>query len=368
MTLLDRYLTRKCLAAIITVVAVLAALTLLFALIEELDEDNAHYGFGQALQYLLLTMPRRIEELLAYGVFIGLLLALGNLSEGGELTAIRAAGVSPRRIMVALLPTLGICLLLSLALSELLSPAGGRAGERYKQAAQLGLADKPAAAADYITPEDGIWLRRNLALGSEYAHIGGVDASGELVNIQLYQLNAKNELVATRRAQRGSFDAAQQHWLLTPVRSTLLSADQTLSESSQSLVWANPMSPQQLATQAFADPRKMTVQQTWQYLSRSEQHPIASAPYALSFWQKVLTPLTYISMALMALAVVIGPLRHTSIGQRLTLGLFIGLGFKYLQDLFAPMAVVLSVPTALAVMIPALLYLFIAQQLLRRNA
>ena len=365
MTLLDRYLTRKCLAAIITVVAVLAALTLLFALIEELDEDNAHYGFGQALQYLLLTMPRRIEELLAYGVFIGLLLALGNLSEGGELTAIRAAGVSPRRIMVALLPTLGICLLMSLALSELLSPAGERAGERYKQAAQLGLADKPAAAADYITPKDGIWLRRNLALGSEYAHIGGIDASGELVNIQLYQLN---ELVATRRAQRGSFDAAQQKWFLTQVRSTLLSADQTLSESSQSLVWANPISPQQLSTQAFADPRKMTVRHTWQYLSRSEQHPIASAPYALSFWQKVLTPLTYISMALMALAVVIGPLRHTSIGQRLTLGLFIGLGFKYLQDLFAPMAVVLNVPPALAVVIPALLYLFIAQQLLRRNA
>ena len=156
MTLLDRYLTGKCLAAITTVVAVLAALTVLFALIEELDEDNAHYGFGQALQYLLLTMPRRVEELLAYGVFIGLLLALGDLSEGGELTAMRAAGVSPGRIMLALLPTLGICLLMSLALSELLSPAGERAGERYKQTALLALVAKPSAAAAYITPEDGV--------------------------------------------------------------------------------------------------------------------------------------------------------------------------------------------------------------------
>ena len=71
MTLLDRYLTRQCVIAIVTVVGVLAALTLLFALIEELDEGNANYGFSHALQYLLLTMPRRIEELLSYGVFIG---------------------------------------------------------------------------------------------------------------------------------------------------------------------------------------------------------------------------------------------------------------------------------------------------------
>ena len=88
----------------------------------------------------------------------------------------------------------------------------------------------------------------------------------------------------------------------------------------------------------------MTVVQMWQYLSRAEQHHMASVPFELAFWRKMLIPLTYLSMALMALAVVIGPLRHTSIGQRLTVGLFIGLGFKYLQDLFAPTAAVFNVP------------------------
>ena len=51
LTLLDRYLTRQCVAAIATVIGVLP-LTLLFALIEELDEDNANYGFAQAIEYL----------------------------------------------------------------------------------------------------------------------------------------------------------------------------------------------------------------------------------------------------------------------------------------------------------------------------
>lgn len=367
MTLLDRYLTRQCVIAIVTVVGVLAALTLLFALIEELDEGNANYGFSHALQYLLLTMPRRIEELLSYGVFIGLLLALGNLAEGGELTAIRAAGVSPQRIILALLPTLGICLAVNFALSEFLSPAGERAGMQSKQQALLG---QPIgnSAAPFITPKDGIWLRRRLASGSEFAHIGGIDRQGQLANVHVYEVNALNQLIASRQADSGNFDAESVHWELQNVATTALN-DRTIESFSEATwVWANPVNPEQLATQAFSDPRKMTVVQIWRYLSRGEQHRIASVPFELTFWQKVLTPLTYLSMALMALAVVIGPLRHTGIGQRLTIGLFIGLGFKYLQDLFAPMAAVFNVPSVLAVMIPALIYLAVAQRIIRNNA
>ena len=367
MTLLDRYLTRQCVVAIATVVGVLAALTLLFALIEELDEGNANYGFSQALQYLLLTMPRRIEELLSYGVFIGLLLALGNLAEGGELTAIRAAGVSPRRIMLGLLPTLGICLVLNLALSELLSPAGERAGVQSKQQALLGQ-QIGTPAAPFITPKDGVWLRRSLDSDSEFAHIGGIDRQGRLANVYVYRVNAQNQLVASRQADSGTFDAEKNRWLLQNVATTVLDDRTTESFDEATWVWANPISPEQLATQAFSDPRKMTVVQIWRYLSRAEQHRIASVPFELTFWQKVLTPLTYLSMALMALAVVIGPLRHTGIGQRLTIGLFIGLGFKYLQDLFAPMAVVFNVPSVLAVMIPALIYLAVARRMIRNNA
>ena len=56
MSVLDRYVTRQCLVAIATVVAVLALLTLLFALIEELDDSHPGYGFMQALEYLMLTI------------------------------------------------------------------------------------------------------------------------------------------------------------------------------------------------------------------------------------------------------------------------------------------------------------------------
>ena len=368
MTLLDRYLTRKCVLGILLVIAVLSGLTLSFALIDELNKDHDHYGFVEALRFLLLTMPRRIEELMPYGIFIGLLLALGNMAEGGELTAFRAAGVSPWRLGAALLPTLLLVVVVNFALSELVSPAGEREAKRGKQQALMGLSEGQLTETASITPAEGVWLRRKLDHGHEFAHIGGIDNQGQLTGLLLYRIDESNRLIEATFAASGSYLATEEQWLLSDVKVTSMSASSSQATKLQTLPWLNAITPEQLASQAFSDPRKMTLAQVHQYLSVDGRSKSANLPYELKFWQKILTPLTYISMALMALAVVIGPLRQTSMGQRLTLGLFIGLGFKYLQDLFAPMAAVFSVPTVLAVMIPTLIYLAVAQRMIVRNA
>ena len=72
-------------------------------------------------------------------------------------------------------------------------------------------------------------------------------------------------------------------------------------------------------------------------------------------------------MALLALAIVLGPLRSTGLGPRLALGLLVGLSFKYLQDLFAPMSVVFALPP-IAVALPVLLYIVAGWLLIRRYA
>ena len=368
MTLLDRYLTRKCILGILLVMAVLIGLTLSFALIDELNKDHDNYGFSEAMRFLLLTMPRRVEELMPYGVFIGLLLVLGNMAEGGELTAFRAAGVSPWRLLAALLPTLLLVLLVNFTLSEFVSPAGERAGKQGKQRALMGITEQPLVESKAITPEDGVWLRRKLDSGYEYAHVGGVDSQGQLTGLLLYRIDDSNRLVEAIFAASGVYLIAEEHWQLSDVNVTSMTTSSSGSRHYQTRPWRNPVSPEQLARQAFSDPRKMTLRQVHQYLSVGGRSKAASLPFELKFWQKTLTPLTYISMALMALAVVIGPLRQTSMGQRLTMGLFIGLGFKYLQELFAPMAAVFSVPTVLAVMIPILIYLAVAQRMIARHA
>ena len=97
------------------------------------------------------------------------------------------------------------------------------------------------------------------------------------------------------------------------------------------------------------------------------QH-LGTSEYELAYWTRVLKPVTYFGLTLLALAIVLGPLRQVSMGLRLTIGIFAGLAFKYLQDLFAPAAIVFDIPALLAILIPITAYWLFAIYLIRRNA
>ncbi len=51
--------------------------------------------------YILLTVPRRGYQFFVYGGLIGGLMGMGMLAASGELTALRAAGLSKLRICVS---------------------------------------------------------------------------------------------------------------------------------------------------------------------------------------------------------------------------------------------------------------------------
>ena len=106
MTLLDRYITGQANRYIFVVLASLLALISLFALFEELDEGEVTYGFAEAVSYVIKTTPRRLDEILVYGLFLGYLIALGRLAETNELTIFRTTGMSTTRICKALAPSL----------------------------------------------------------------------------------------------------------------------------------------------------------------------------------------------------------------------------------------------------------------------
>ena len=111
MTTLDRYLTRHANNAVVVVLGALLMIISLFALFEELDESEVTYGLREAIWHVVQTMPRRLDEILVYGLFIGYLIALGRLAETNELTISRVSGMSPLRLMGALGPSLAMWLL-----------------------------------------------------------------------------------------------------------------------------------------------------------------------------------------------------------------------------------------------------------------
>ena len=106
-------------------------------------------------------------------------------------------------MFAALLPTLGICLLLGLILSEWASPTGERAAEQFKRAAIA--ASLPATSGHrdthvtLVTPQEGIWLRRNVGQGAEFAHIASMNQQGDMANIQIYEIDENHPIYGNTR-------------------------------------------------------------------------------------------------------------------------------------------------------------------------
>ena len=196
MQTIDRHLTVQSLRAIALVAGSLTSMMLLFALFDELAESADRYGLDDALNYLWRTLPRRLEELLLYSVFIGYLTALGQLAEQGELTALRAAGVSPRRFLKGLAPSMILCLGLSFALSEYIAPKAEQAAEVAKLNAQYG--------RNAMREQGGFWIRDDRM----YMHIQAFSEKdgGTLWGVRQYWLDDNQQLQRNLEAEYATYN------------------------------------------------------------------------------------------------------------------------------------------------------------------
>jgi lipopolysaccharide export system permease protein len=356
MTTIDRYLTNQSLRTITTVVGSLLALITLFALFEELGESHETYGLQEASWYVVQTMPRRLDEILVYGLFIGYLITLGRFAETNELTVCRVAGMSPMRLLIALSPSLLFWLAISVSISEFIAPASERSAEVDKLQAIHG--------ENALSKRKTLWIRT----GQLYMQVQAIDENGIIRGVTQYWLNDADELVEIIQAERGQFDDVAQQWNLLNGSQTELSTATARAESFHARTWDNPITPEVLESQAFLDANKMSIIDLDRQIDFARTQRLGTSQYELAFWSKILKPATYVGLTLLALGVVLGPLREVGMGVRLTVGIFAGLSFKYIQDLFAPAAIVFELPALIAILIPITAYWLVAIHLIRRNA
>jgi lipopolysaccharide export system permease protein len=97
-------------------------------------------------------------------------------------------------------------------------------------------------------------------------------------------------------------------------------------------------------------------------------HEYSQVPktYQLAFWQKVGSPLALLMLVLIACSFIFGPLRQQSMGFRLVIALFVGLGFFYLQDFLGYASLVYSPSPAWFVFLPIGIMFVVGSYLLHR--
>jgi len=139
MRILDRYSAGEVVRGPLLALFVLLALLTFFTLVAELEETGkGTYGVLEAIQYVLLTLPRRTYELLPTATLLGTMLGLGTLASNSELVVMRAAGVSFARIIWAVLKVgIGVALV-AILLGEFIAPVSMEYAQNQRAMAMSG--------------------------------------------------------------------------------------------------------------------------------------------------------------------------------------------------------------------------------------
>lgn len=353
MRLFNRYLWRAVMMPSLGVVGVLVALDCLFSFIYELEFLRGNYQTLEALQFVLTTSPRRFYEFLPMAILLGTLLGLGLLANSGELTVIRAAGVSTGRISWMVLRPALLLLVMGMVVGEYVAPYTEQVAQSNRSIAEGG--------GEALRSKYGYWHRE----GNEFIHINAVQPNGVLYGVTRYRFDDQHRLVESQYIERAIHQAQADYWFLEKVKGSRLHEDHVETWRQPTGLWHTNLTPQLLSL-VILDPKYLALRKLLDYARYLKDQGLQASEYMLSFWQKVLRPLATIGMVLIAISFIFGPMREVSMGLRLTAGIVAGLLFHYGQEFFGHLSLVFNTSPLAAAAVPPAVCVVVGVILLRR--
>ena len=162
MRILDRYLLREFLVYLLLGLLGFIVIFVVVDLIEKMDVFLDHKApWLLVAQYFLNLAPDVVVKMLPVALLLATFLALGQLNKFGELTAMRAGGLSLVRILVPIWCVASVSVFLSLVLGEYVVPVATRARDTiFEERIQHLQRASPSERADvtYLGRGGRIWL------------------------------------------------------------------------------------------------------------------------------------------------------------------------------------------------------------------
>lgn len=342
MTVLGRYVMRSILLNSLTVLLVLAILMSFFAFVDDLDNiGKGGYGLVESLQHLLMTLPRRIYELMTPAALLGALLGLGAMAASNELVAMRAAGISILRITGYTLSAGLVMLCIGLFLGEWLAPMGEQQAQNLKMAVSNGQSAGQTGR--------GIWLRD----GRQFVHIRRIGQDQQLFDLNVYRFDEQRRM--TRASHAETAYNQDGRWWMEGVKQTQLFETHTLIEQYDKLQWDIRLDPE-LIEVLLIRPDRYSAVGLYRYITYLDANNQDSSRYQLAFWRRFFQPLDLITMLLLAVPFVFGPLRSVGVGQKVVVGALVGVAYIIIGRSLGHIAVVYNFSPMLAALTPAAVF------------
>lgn len=341
--ILDIYIGRAVVVGTLAAMMVLLTLLGFLALMDELgDVGRGRYQTGDAFLFVMMILPRYAYEVFPAAALLGSLIGLGGMASHSELIAMRAAGVSFARIVLAVLKTGVAMMLVAILVGELVAPEA----EQYAQT----MRSQAMAKQVTLKTKYGFWARD----GDAYINIRRILPGSRLEDIYIYEYGKNRRL---RFATHAAFAHHQKgQWHLRDISQSQFTEEGVEVRRLKRATWDSMLDPGLLSVVSL-NPHILPAWGLYKYIQFMHANGQEAKDYEVAFWGKIVTPLVTLVMLYLSLPFVFGLLRNVGIGQRLFMGSMVGSGFYLVSKAFSYMAVVYDMNPLFAASFPALVLL-----------
>lgn len=352
MEILDRYIGRAVALGVLGALLVMLTLDILVGFAGQTgDIGRANYTAWDAIIFVIFRTPQQMYNLFPMIALLGTMVGLGMLASHSELVAMRTAGVSIIRITGSVLKTGLILVVLAIIIGEVIAPPA----IQYAKLKRVNdMNQKISLNTDY-----GLWARD----GDTYIHVRRVEGDGQLIGINLYILDNKHVLRETISA--ASAEYMDDHWLLNRVTHREISDKEIKMTFKKEMVWQSLLNPE-VVDIVSVTPDNLSIWKLRGYIDYLNENQLDASKYQLSFWTKLITPLTIAVMIALAVPFVFGSLRDTGMGQRLLVGFLLGLGFYIFNRLIGNAGLVYHIHPAISAILPTVIMMGLGIFMLHR--
>ena len=275
-----------------------------------------------------------------------------KLQTSSRRTFLKASGISLAKLVSPVLQAAVILAVLNYLLADWVVPDSEKLARSTRNLAH--------EESTVLQAKQGLWIKDE----SRVLYITQLLPNGVARDIEIFQLDNDGRLISTIKAQRAI--PFEQGWELHQVQQSLIGGQKLETVSYDRLIYEGNLS-HQLLEALLIEPRQMSSIDLYAYLNFLEENNLESRAEQLVFWKKLFAPLTIVIMCLLAFPFVLGTQRQGNTGQRLLIGILLGLTFVVVDRLLTQFGMQLKLNGLIVALLPNLVFLGIAFYLLAKK-
>ena len=350
MTQLTKYLNKEFFISIAMIMIGLIALFSFFVFIQEINDlGKGGYGLIQVVNYVLLSIPGHMYEIVPLAVLIGSMYTVGELSQNSEFTVMRSSGMSIRKIASSLIYVGLLFCFLTFIIGDLISPNSEKNAQRLK-----------ISSTDSVVTQEfksGFWIKD----GKSFVNIENVLADSTLEDIHIYEFDKDFKLRTIVNAKQGIFEDGQ--WKLNNISLTNFGKEKVTSTNIENGNWKSLIRPEMMNA-LIISPEKMSTINLAKFINYLELNNQKVTRYEIALWEKLIHPIMPLVMLLFA--VPFGFLQERSGGKylKMFLGIIIGISYQILNTMMRHIGLLNDWQPFISSLVPTIIFLSIGLYLI----